>query len=104
VYFKEESSPDEEMNFLLNLIGDFARQASVDLLYIKRSGFKNEKMQRKYYIDLNCQGTMSQIVNFLYLIENSKKLLNVEKLIISPRSESSSIANCRITISKISIY
>jgi hypothetical protein len=104
VYFSEEGSPDEEMNSLLKLIEDFARQTNVDLLYIKPAGFKSEEGHRKYYIDLNCQGGMPEVINFLYLIENSKKLLSVEKMNIAPESEGSSVAQCRMTLSKISIH
>ncbi len=102
-YFSKERSPDEEMNSLLKLIEDLARRAYVDLIYIKPAGFKSEKMQERYYIDLTCQGDMLKVVNFIYRVENSNKLLSIEKLAISPDSEGSSLVQCRITISKISI-
>lgn len=103
-YFYEANSPEEEMNTLLKMIEDFARKASVYLLYRKPAGFKSEEAQKKYYIDLTCEGIMTQIIDFLYQIESSDKILNVEKLIITPKSEGSRIAQCRITISKINIH
>jgi hypothetical protein len=103
-YFrKEKKSPDEEMNSLLKLIEDIARRTGVDLLYIKPAGFKSSKAQNEFYIDLTCQGKMPNIVRFIYRIESSPQLLNIEKFTLSAIEEGSPLAQCRMTILKISI-
>ena len=102
-YFSQVISADEEMNALLKIIESFAREVGINLLYIKPAGFKTDETQSKYSIDLNCQGEMNQVIDFIYRIESSKKLLIVERLSIVPESEESSIANCRITVSEIGI-
>lgn len=104
IYFsEEEKSPDEEMNSLLKLIEDIARKTNVGLLYIKPAGFKSEKTQDEFYIDLTCQGKMSNIARFIYRIESSPQLLNIEKFTLSPIEEGSPFAQCRMSILKITI-
>ena len=46
---------------------------------------------------------MEQLVDFMYNIENSDKLLMIEKYQISPKSKESSVAKCAMSISKIVI-
>jgi len=102
-YFSREASYDEGMNALLKRIEDLARRSSIDLLNIRPAGIKTEKGIIKYYVDLNCTGKMPQLVKFLYNVEQAKDILTVEKVSISPREENSSIALCRLTLSKVSL-
>ena len=46
---------------------------------------------------------MPEVVKFLYSVENSGKLMTIEKYVISPKEQGSSIAQCRLTVSKVII-
>ncbi|OPX28141.1 MAG: hypothetical protein B1H08_06505 [Candidatus Omnitrophica bacterium 4484_171] len=102
-YFKKEASYDEGMNAFLKLIEDIARRSSIDLLNIRPAGVKAEKGIVKYYVDLNCRGRMEQIILFIYRIESAKKILTIDKVTISAQEEGSSVAQCRLTVSGLSI-
>lgn len=102
-YFTEADSPEEEKNSLIKLIEGFAASASVSLIN-RAASFKSEAGESKYVINLTCKGDMPAIVSFLYQIESSNKLFDVEKFIISPESEATGLAQCRLTISRMGSF
>lgn len=102
-YFKEAPSSEEEMTSLLKLIEGFASKSAVYLVYSKPAGFKSEGSQKRYYIDLNCEGTMPQLLNFVYQIENSNKIMYIDKMSFSLKSEGSNIVQCRLSIIKLGL-
>jgi hypothetical protein len=94
-------SEEEEVTSLLKEVEELANKASVYLVDLKPSGSKDIGTSKKYLVALNCEAQMEQIVNFMYSIENSNKLLMIEKYQITPKSKESSVAKCSLSISKI---
>jgi Tfp pilus assembly protein PilO len=94
-------SEEEEMTSILKEIESLADKTSIYLIDMKPGGLKDMGTSKKYLVNLNCEAQMEQLVNFIYSIESSNKLLTVDKYQISPKSRESSIARCRITISKV---
>ncbi|RKY28258.1 MAG: hypothetical protein DRP61_02140 [Candidatus Omnitrophota bacterium] len=102
-FFSKTKSLDEEVTLILKEIESLANKSSVYLIFIRPGEVREEGSFKELLINLNCEGEMSQIVDFLYSIENSPKLLTIERYVISPKSEGSSLAQCRMIISKIVI-
>ena len=100
-FLGETRSEDEEVTSLLKEVEAQANKASVYLVDIKPAGSKEIGTSKKYLVTLNCEAQMEQIVNFMYNIENSNKLLAIEKYQITPKSKESSVAKCSLTVSKI---
>lgn len=100
-FLGDRKSEDEEMTSLLKEVEAQADKASVYLADIKPAGSKEVGVSKKYLVTLNCEAQMEQIVNFMYNIENSSKLLAIEKYQITPKSKESSVAKCSLTISRI---
>jgi hypothetical protein len=73
----------------------------VYLIDLKPAGLKTTGGSKRYLINLNCEAQMEQVVEFLYNVENSDKLLTVERYQITPKSKESKVAKCNIAISKI---
>lgn len=96
-------SDEEEITSLLKEIEKMANKSSVYLIDLKPSGIKGGSFSRKYLINLNCEAQMEQLVDFMYAIENSNRLLTIEKYQISPKSKESSVAKCGLSLSKLSI-
>jgi len=94
-------SEDEEITFLLKEIENMADKNSVYLVDMKPVESRGEGQQNKYLVSLNCESQMEQLVSFMYSIENSARLLTIDKYEISPKSKESSIVKCSMTISKI---
>ena len=93
-------SPEEETVALLKLIEDLANQASVNVLYIKPASVKTEDVGKKYYIVLQCEGKMEQLITFFHKVEGSNQLLRIEKYEIEPAEKGSSVAKTHVRISK----
>lgn len=103
-YLGVEGTPDDEFNLLMKLVDDFAKKTSVGILSRKPTGFINDQAVKKYSIQIECQGTMPQLMDFFYFIESAPSILMIESFVISPQSEESSTARCRnMIISKIVI-
>lgn len=100
-YSSRDFSPEEIIILFLKELGNLADKTSVYLVDIKPSGTKVEDVYKKYLVNLNCEGQMEQIINFMYNIETSDNLLKIEKYNISPQTEGSSLARCAMTVSRV---
>jgi hypothetical protein len=100
-YFGTFMSEEEETTVLLKEIERLANKSSVYLIDLKPAGLKTTGGSKRYLINLNCEAQMEQVVEFLYNVENSDKLLTVERYQITPKSKESKVAKCNIAISKI---
>ena len=100
-YFARISSLEEERTLILKEIENLANENEVYLIYVRPGEIVTDGPFQNLTVQLNCEGGMPQIVSFLYALESSSKLMTITKYVLSPKSESSSIAQCRISISKI---
>lgn len=99
-YSIETKSPDEEALSLLKHIEELANNTSINLLYVKPAGANPGEVIQKYYVTLEGEGQMQQLVQFFYAIENSKLLLRVEKYVLQPTETGSSVIKCSATVSR----
>ena len=102
-YLERTSSDEEEILSFLKYVENLTAKSSVSLTGIKASGIKEETLSKKYFIRLSCEAQMEQIIDFLYDIESSNRLLRIEKWHMTPKAEGSSIINCTMDISKFVI-
>ena len=96
----KEKSPEEETGALLKLVEDLANQSSVNLLYIKPANAKTTEVGKKYYVTLECEAKMEQLITFFHKIEDSSHLLRIEHYEIQPLEKGSSVAKTAVKISK----
>lgn len=95
-------SEEEEMTVILKEVENIANKSAIYLVDMKPAGISDVGMLRKYLVDINCEAQMEHLVDFMYKIENSNKLLTIERYNISEKAKDSSIARCRLNISKVS--
>jgi cell division protein FtsL len=100
-YLETAKSENEETTGLLKAVEGLANKAGIYLIDLKPAGIKEAKETKKYLVTLNCEGKMEQITEFMYNIENYKKLLTIEKYQVGPKSQDTDIAKCSLTISKL---
>ena len=100
-FLSSTESDEEEMTSLLKEIEGLANKSSVYLVDMKPAGLKSAGSSKKYLISLNCEAQMEQLTDFMYNIENSNKLLTIEKYQIAPKSKESSVVRCSMSIAKI---
>lgn len=96
------TSSDTEATSLLKEIEGMSSKSSVYLVDMKPAAVRGGSSE-KFMISLSCEAQMEQLVDFMHNIENSDKLLMIDKYQISPKSKESSVAKCSMSISKIVI-
>ncbi|MBU2102273.1 MAG: GspMb/PilO family protein [Candidatus Omnitrophota bacterium] len=99
-FLSSDKTEEEETTALLKDLEAIATGASVYLSDMKPAAAKVEGPAIKYMVTLTCEGQMDQIIDFIYNVESSKKLLVIEKYEIIPKSKESSTAQASMTISK----
>lgn len=102
-FIKRSKSEEEEMTTLLKEIEMLASDNSIYLIDMKPGGLEETETTKKYLLNLNCEAQMKQLVDFMYNVEMSPKLLTIEKYKINPKSKDSSVARCSMSISKMVI-
>ena len=100
IFSVESQNPEQEMTALLKEIENIANSSSVSLLYVKPGTSKEDGGVKKYFTTLECEAQMAEMASFFHNIENSTKLLQIEKFSIQPKSKESSIGRCAATISR----
>lgn len=96
-FLERRKSEEEEMTSLLKEVETLANKAAVYLIDMKPAGLKDNR----YAVNVSCEGQMEQVVSFMYNIENSAKLLMIDKYQITPKSRESSVAKVSMAISKL---
>jgi Tfp pilus assembly protein PilO len=97
------ASEEEAMTVLLKEIEGLASKSGVYLVDMKPGGVRGEAANKKYVINVTCEGKMEQITDFMYNIESTNKLLKVERYQINPKSKDSSTAQCSMSVSQVAI-
>ncbi len=100
-YVKDFTSEEEEATAILKEIETLASKTAIYLIDLKPAGLVESEMSKRYSVNLNCEAEMQGLVDFMYKLETSKMLLTVDRFQITPKSKESSVARCRMTISKI---
>jgi Tfp pilus assembly protein PilO len=102
-YLQREVDSQQEMASALKEIEDTAQRAGVKITSIKPKGEKPAKGYRKYNIELIAEGKIDQFLKFTYELEGSKKLLKVERLILSLKGAQSDLLKGTLLIIKVSL-
>lgn len=102
-YLGAMSSENEEFTVFLKEVDTLARDNAIYVVDLKPTGTKDSGASKKYLININVEAEMGALSRFLYAIEDSKKLMTVEKYQLSPKSKDSRTAKCSLLISKLVI-
>jgi len=99
--FLSKSQKEEKViTAFLKEVETLAKQSSVYLIDIKPSGKDTEGISKKYFLKLNFEAQMEQVINFFHNVTNYEQLIKVEGYQLGPKSKGSSVLSCGITISK----
>jgi len=102
-YLGTMSSENEEFTVFLKEMDTLARDSTIYVVDMKPTGTKESGEAKKYLINLNIEADMASLIRFMYSVEDSKKLMTVEKYQISPKSKDSPTAKCSMLVSKLVI-
>lgn len=99
-YIGGAQSEEEQVTLLLKEIEVLASKSSVYLIDMKPAGAKNIGSCVKYMVTVNIESAMDKLIDFMYAVESSSKLLTIQKYQVSPKNQDSSVAKCTMTIFK----
>lgn len=97
----EGTTPEEDTSSLLKEVETLASKSSVYLADMKPQDPKQDQEFKKYMVNVNGEATFEKLIEFLYNIENSKKVLKIEKFTLSVKSKQDATLKCSMTISKV---
>lgn len=103
-FLKKIEDPEEDAMTLMKEIERIANKSGLYVSDMKPAGVKNEKNgAKRILVNLACEATMEQLIEFIYGMETSSQLITIERYQISPKTKGSSIAQCLLVVAKISL-
>lgn len=100
---KMEGTEEEEMAKFLTEIESLASKSSVRITDIKPRPIKRVQIFKKYIVELEAEGDISQLSKFIYDIQNSSQLLKVDKFSLGTKGAGTNLLKCHLLVSKILI-
>ncbi|MDD5618714.1 MAG: type 4a pilus biogenesis protein PilO [Candidatus Omnitrophica bacterium] len=101
-YFKGLGSEEETTAAMLSEIETVAKKSNMSLLDLKPQPSKDRGFYREYSIEVEAEGTIESLINFIYRLNASTQLLRVEKLRLSLKDKDSGLIKITLLITKIS--
>ncbi len=101
IYSVESKTQEEEISGVLKEIEMLASQSAINLVEIKPTDLKTEKILKRYSISLTCEATMEQLTNFMFLIDSSKVLFTIDNYSLVSKDREKGIVKCTMNISKV---
>lgn len=100
-YVKRSGSDEEEVAKILGEIEALARKSSVYLVDMKPRKPREADFYKEYTVEIETEGQMPALVNFLHQLNTSGQLLRVEKLRLSLTKSGSSVLKASMLITRI---
>ncbi|MBF0216779.1 MAG: hypothetical protein HQL30_07290 [Candidatus Omnitrophica bacterium] len=104
-YFEPENLTQEErISKFLSEVEEAAKKSSVALTNINPVNASEQGKDLVYSLVVECTGKMQSLVEFVYALESSQKMLKVVSYTISPKSREEYQVKASLTIVKKVIY
>lgn len=100
---KVKGSDEQEISRLQDEVSDLARQTQVKVNKTKPRPLETKPDFKRCLIELDCEGTILQLSDFIYRMQLSPQVLRVEQLRLSLESQKESILRASLLVSKILI-
>jgi len=100
-YLSVPDSEEKETNTFLKEVENIAKESRIYLISVKSTGVRTEGKVRQYFLTLDFEGKMEDLIGFFHAIETSKTLLKIERFQIKPKTERSNIVLCTVDVSKV---
>lgn len=101
--FTAKESNEEEMALILNEIERQARKSFVRIVNMKPRRVVKSNFYRIFYVDLDTEASMRNILKFIKSLKDSKLSLHVEQLTLNSRAKDPSILVGKMTVSRLGL-
>lgn len=103
-YLSLKGSDDEKMTAVLSKVESEAAKAGLTIVDMKPdASLKTKSSPSIYRIQLNAEGDIAKIFNFIYSLENTEILFKVDKVNLSVKDETTGAIKLEASILGISI-
>lgn len=102
VYMEKTQAAEDETAAILKEIENVALSCGVKITGIKPKAARQFKTYRKFRIEVVAEAKIGQFMKFIYDLESSKRLLKVERLVLSLKGTQSELLKATLIIRKIS--
>ncbi len=102
-YAKDVRAEEEVIAEFLKKVEVMATQSKMQMSKIAPAGQDYQKDYIKYFVSLDCSGTLEDLTNFVYKVNNTNELLKVEKMNLVGSTKSAGNVTASLTISKMII-
>jgi len=100
LYLSKPQTEEKQITEFLKEIENIAKRSSVYLVDMKPSNTLVESNSTQYFVRLNFEAKMEEVMNFFYHVSNYKQLIKIEEFLLKPKTEGSNIISCTLSISK----
>jgi len=100
-YIKRKGSDEEEIASLLNEVERQARTPGIHIVNIRPKPIKDLNFYKKYILEINCEVTMEECVEFIYNLQKTAQLIRVERLKLISQGKGNPLLKAQMLITKI---
>ena len=101
--FRQTASDGQIMSSILSEVESVARENGMRIADMKPKKVKRIDFYNNFSVSIAMNGQLVDIVKFLYILQNTPHLFNIEELVIEKSSPRSSTLDCRLVLNRILI-
>ena len=99
-FLSPAKTEEKTITEFLKEVENIAKESSVYLIDMKPTIKSEEAASTKYFVRLNFEAQMEQVMNFFYHVSIFNQLIKIEDFQLRPKTEGSSIISCDMSVSK----
>ncbi len=92
---------DEENASLLGFIEEEARKASITLSDVKPQSMSEDRLTKRYTVELVVEAEMKALIAFVYHLQFSPQMLKVQRAEMAPKEEGSAILRGNLVMERV---
>ncbi len=101
--FRQSASDGQIMSSILSEIESVARENGMRIADMKPKKVKHIDFYNNFSVTLAMSGQLTDIVKFLYILQNQPHFFNIEELVIEKNSPRAPTLDCRLVLDRILI-
>lgn len=100
-HIKKSGADEEELTVFLNEVEKVARASGMHIANIRPEPVKDLEFYKKYLLEMNCEATMENYIEFIYNLQKTAQLIRVEKLKLFSQGKANPLLKARLLITKV---
>lgn len=100
---KAKGSDEQDVSLMQDEIGALAKLTGVKVNKTKPRPIENKPDTKRCLIELDCEGNLVQLADFIYRMQVSPEVLRVEELRLSLENQKESLLRAALLVSKVLI-